>query len=211
MVELTKRQKNAIEKSNRILEAGIKLLDERGYDAVTISDIVEAADVSLGTFYHYFHSKDDLFFRHSQVDSIKLDKKLNNLIDGDSFSERFRKYLKGYFLIMSNNSVNFLSYWLGHTGANQGGLREYYMDADTAVDVGSQHMAAISEYLQSGVVNGNLAKDAPVDVLAQTIYSSMIGMMVIKCITNDGVDLEKWADEFHQVVFDLLLHPYLIG
>ncbi|GAB7030988.1 TetR family transcriptional regulator [Streptomyces sp. NPDC021749] len=35
---------------------------ERGFDAVTIAEIAEAADVSVNTVYNYFPAKEDLFF-----------------------------------------------------------------------------------------------------------------------------------------------------
>lgn len=45
----------------RLLEAALVVLDERGYHAARVDDIVERARTSHGTFYLYFSSKDDLF------------------------------------------------------------------------------------------------------------------------------------------------------
>ncbi|MTD14188.1 TetR family transcriptional regulator [Nakamurella sp. YIM 132087] len=44
----------------RILEAAIRLFDTRGYYAVTIEDIAEAADAAIATVYQYFSSKAEL-------------------------------------------------------------------------------------------------------------------------------------------------------
>jgi len=40
--------------------AFLRLITEKGYDAVSIQDICEAADVGRSTFYLHFASKDDL-------------------------------------------------------------------------------------------------------------------------------------------------------
>ena len=45
----------------RLLAAGLAEFDARGFQAVTVDDIVHRADVSHGTFYLYFASKDDFF------------------------------------------------------------------------------------------------------------------------------------------------------
>jgi AcrR family transcriptional regulator len=44
----------------RILEAGIQLIDENGFKSTSINDIVEAIGVTKGTFYYYFASKEEL-------------------------------------------------------------------------------------------------------------------------------------------------------
>jgi TetR/AcrR family fatty acid metabolism transcriptional regulator len=57
---LTKRQEQALETKNRIYNAAIDLMDREGFDNITIADISEAAGVSVGAFYHYFESKNDI-------------------------------------------------------------------------------------------------------------------------------------------------------
>jgi AcrR family transcriptional regulator len=44
-----------------ILEAAAKVFSIRGYSEATCDEIAEAADVSKGTLYNYFESKQDLF------------------------------------------------------------------------------------------------------------------------------------------------------
>jgi TetR/AcrR family transcriptional regulator, cholesterol catabolism regulator len=46
---------------DRIVDAGIALLDERDYDKIQVKDVAEEANVALGTLYRYFSSKEHLF------------------------------------------------------------------------------------------------------------------------------------------------------
>ena len=45
----------------RIIDAGLALLERNEYDRIQIKDVAEEADVALGTLYHYFSSKQHLF------------------------------------------------------------------------------------------------------------------------------------------------------
>jgi len=45
----------------KLLDAGLRVLTERGYHAARVDDIVRMADTSHGTFYLYLANKEDLF------------------------------------------------------------------------------------------------------------------------------------------------------
>ncbi|TGK25325.1 TetR/AcrR family transcriptional regulator [Leptospira stimsonii] len=53
-------QSRSIERKENIIEAAYKLVKQRGYAETGIRDIVEAAGVSIGTFYSYYRDKNDI-------------------------------------------------------------------------------------------------------------------------------------------------------
>jgi TetR/AcrR family transcriptional regulator, cholesterol catabolism regulator len=46
---------------DRIVDAGLALLAERDYERIQVKDVALGANVALGTLYHYFSSKEQLF------------------------------------------------------------------------------------------------------------------------------------------------------
>mgnify|MGYP006202466261 FL=1 len=57
------REDRRVGRTKRRLKAALlELITERGYDAITISDLTDRADVGRSTFYSHFDSKEDLLF-----------------------------------------------------------------------------------------------------------------------------------------------------
>ena len=104
MEELTSRQKQAIATKLRISEAAMKSLKTTSYDLVKVTDICKAANVSVGTFYRYFESKDMMI--KSCYNSIDL------LIVEDYEKKRFASNIDA--IIGLNNSEASIVESLGH-------------------------------------------------------------------------------------------------
>jgi AcrR family transcriptional regulator len=54
-------QARSQEKRDRLLQAGLQVFGELGYDAARVADIAKAADISVGVFYQRFTDKRALF------------------------------------------------------------------------------------------------------------------------------------------------------
>src|SRR5215469_15086036 len=46
----------------RIIESAVELFAEQGFDATTVQQVVDRAQVTKGALYHYFDAKDDLLY-----------------------------------------------------------------------------------------------------------------------------------------------------
>jgi AcrR family transcriptional regulator len=58
----TRRELQAQERRNQLIDTALALFAERGVEGTTIKDIAERAGVAQGLVYHYFDSKDALFY-----------------------------------------------------------------------------------------------------------------------------------------------------
>ncbi len=55
---LSRRERKKRETRQRLMETALELFREHGYDATTVKQIAEAADVAKGTFFNYFETKE---------------------------------------------------------------------------------------------------------------------------------------------------------
>lgn len=55
--------KDTEERKQRIIDAAIEVIREKGVEKASIRDIAKQAGVTTGSIYHHYKSKDELFFR----------------------------------------------------------------------------------------------------------------------------------------------------
>lgn len=66
------QQKRSIEKKNKIIEVGFRLMCEKGYQKTTTADIAKAAGVSTGIIYSYFKDKHDIFIAGLELNGRQM-------------------------------------------------------------------------------------------------------------------------------------------
>lgn len=83
---------------NSILRSALELFREKGFDATTMRDVANRADVALGAAYYYFDSKDAIvmgFYERAQEDIAPLlDESLANF---NALHERVRAVIQTKF------------------------------------------------------------------------------------------------------------------
>ncbi len=95
------------ERRAQLLGLGLRLFNERAYDAISIDDIAAAAGISKGLLYHYFSSKhvfyvetvkvaaEELIARTRAPDELPPEQKLTRALDGylDYVEQNSRAFL----------------------------------------------------------------------------------------------------------------------
>ena len=56
----SRRERKKQQTRTHLLSTAIRLMTERGFDALTVEEIADAADVGKGTIYNYFKTKEDI-------------------------------------------------------------------------------------------------------------------------------------------------------
>lgn len=83
-----------------MMQAAVRIFAENGYQAATIRDIVQAADVSVGTFYFYFPDKETLFVHLYEETADFLLQTLGQAINSRvSFPQQMKAAIQSYVSI----------------------------------------------------------------------------------------------------------------
>ena len=92
-------QKRSIEKKQRIKDAALKLMSEKGYFATSSNEIAREAGVSIGTFYSCFKDKKELYAElvDDIYTAVLTPINLNELPDDLSIEETVQLYVTAVF------------------------------------------------------------------------------------------------------------------
>jgi AcrR family transcriptional regulator len=85
------RERKKRETRETIASTAMGLFGERGYDAVTVADVAEAAGVSEKTVFNYFPAKEDLVFGRGQARRQALIHDIRTRPPSASLVEPFRR------------------------------------------------------------------------------------------------------------------------
>jgi AcrR family transcriptional regulator len=93
MVRVVKEQEYA-EKRNEILDAAQRLVFTKGYEQMSIQDILDTLGISKGAFYHYFDSKAALLEAYIERGQDEADKVFRAIVDDPALDalEKFRRF-----------------------------------------------------------------------------------------------------------------------
>lgn len=179
-----RRERRATARRNQILDAAVGVFAEKGFQRATTREIADAADVSEGTIYNYFDSKEDLL--------IGI---MNHLAEVETLPEELVEALKGdvreLFIAVFRHRAE-------HIQEGQEMLQAVLPEVLTTSDLRESfyqqyvlRLATILEqYVQARIDLGHIR---PVDAaLATRAVQAMIFGLLILRIFGDETVLAKW-------------------
>jgi len=88
------RERKKQQTRQAIHEAAMKLFAERGFEATTIADIAEAADISPRTFYSYFSAKEEAIFQKFDMAFEEFSRAMRERPPGTTALEALRTWIE---------------------------------------------------------------------------------------------------------------------
>jgi len=179
-IKKTKREIKTQDTKKRILETSYDLFLEYGVDTVTVDDICAHCQITKGTFYHYFPSKD-------HVMSISLNNQLNNYLE-THFSFDEEKMVSVQMAQLLESAMTFFQ----STGKEMirkatESLTRSCVDVDSALH-GKTFVAYLQKLIERGLEENCFVLQNNALSLRLQFQSLLCGAMVFYSIQNDSLD-----------------------
>jgi len=112
-IKLSRKEKEKFRHREEILEAALSLFSDKGFHNVSMQEIAERSEFSVGTLYKFFESKDALFLELIGSCARRVSDVLIPILD-DSIDEKQKivNYIEAYKQIIEDNAPSIRLYLL---------------------------------------------------------------------------------------------------
>jgi TetR/AcrR family transcriptional regulator, repressor for uid operon len=178
----------------RIIESAVECFAKTGFDRTKMDDIANLSDVSKGTLYLYFKSKEDLFYGICQSSLNKVKEQLNGMLITKenlvSDAERFYDYFQKGINPHHNMVVLEMSVMAARNPRIRKVLIQYRVD---------QHQV-ISEFIGLQIRRGFARKDINKDAIASGLIGLYQGLVINKLTgVEDSTNKKAWSDTIRAI------------
>lgn len=157
-----KRELNKLSNRAAILDAARSLFWERGYDAVTIRDVIRQTELAAGTFYNYFPDKATLLRALIEERMTTLTARL---VSERRSARSLENFLKGAYLA-TFEEISAHPQFYAMLFRNEPVIRAFYSDS-----VMGTAMRTLKEDLRDAITRG-LLPEQDVDFLAAIFFGA---------------------------------------
>ncbi|WP_379969507.1 TetR/AcrR family transcriptional regulator [Ectobacillus sp. sgz5001026] len=193
MTKLTPRQIKALETKKKILDTSLHLFTLRGYNQVTVDEIVKESGTSKGAFYNHFQSKYEIFLeKFKEIDDFYVSFQQTISLDLNSTEK---------ILTFINAQMTFIQNQLGkevmkviYINVLNPNPHNYLLDEN-------RHMYNIlKDFVTEGRNKQELRSDLSMESMIKILTRSMRGCIYDWCMSGAGFDLVKESRTFFMVV-----------
>jgi len=202
-MELSSGERRKKEKENRknaILKAARKLFFEKGFKAVTVDSIATHAEVSKGSIYLYFDSKEEIYVQILIADNIEFHKRISNFFQKETSASEllldFARIYVDYFIYDKELFRIFMAFMIR---SDQMTLTEE--QNNQLMHTANDNIHIIGEILQKGIDSGEFFSGINVRQGQNAIWGLLNGIISLYLFTSVQAKLAK---KIHVMVKDSL-------
>lgn len=186
-----------------ILKTAYGLFLKKGYQSVSIKDIMETSNISKGGIYHHFETKEGILFEVLDqyfFKALTIDK---SVFEGLSFKERIEKVYAlgvGVFAMVESMGKKGVKYPIQR-------LFHFQLECENFPEIRTQFRSTsiayaklVQEIVIEGIQNGEVKKELDPEILSYQIVGMIEGIAVHNSTVKENIEAmltEKYTKVFN--------------
>ncbi len=191
---VSRRDRRRAEMRARIIDAALDLFAHQDYNATTVEQITEAADVGKGTFFNYFSCKEHLLATHS---AMVLDKFASALQRADAADKPLRVVLRQACQVLADDPRR-----NPHLERNLlGALFSSSHALEHVSDTIRKGLELLTSVFAEAQRKNEVRKDLAPSQLARLAIHTFFGASIMWAF-DPSVQFPKWLDQCFDTMWD---------
>lgn len=183
MKKITNRQIQAQNTRNQVYKTAVELMSEKGFENITIAEICEEAGVSVGTYYNYFKSKNDILDEVFKLaDDYFYNVVANHLKEGNSEDKiiRFYQYYVNYNVDRGFDFIKHL----------------FNVNNKIFIVKGRYMQTVLQNIIEEGQEKGEVCTEMTSEKIVEYLFIAVRGIIYDWCLHDGEYDLSEFADMY---------------
>lgn len=173
----------------RLLDAGLSLLLQHGYNGIGVQGVLDAAGAPKGSFYHHFADKEDFALQVIDAYMAGVHQALDASLSDTSRPQLARVEAFFDMVLSSYESEGYLGCLLGGLGQELSGVSPVFADK---IEWCMAYIAGrLAEALELARVSGDLPSDTDTAALAGLMVNCWEGAALRSRLLRDAAPLQQ--------------------
>ena len=186
MAKKSGEPKKSVVLKNNIFNKAISLFTQRGFENVKVTDICEALDISTGTFYYYFPSKESVFLTYYQLADEISDELASSICaqsgtNADKLMKMFVGKVKAFSVVGQKMGNICMTAFLKHYD-------------DSSMDIHRSAYVHFMRIIEEGQKAGEFRSDLDAAAITSTLRYIVCGLALHWTCSGTAFDIDLEAE-----------------
>ena len=183
-----RKEREKQRRREEILNAAEKVFFSRGIENSTMDDVAAEAELSKGTLYLYFKSKEDIHWAISHRGVKNLLNEMEKIVDHNKNAIENLLIIANAFIKFTQNKEQLVNSIIFFEGCD---INKMNIDHDQIRNsfLNESPIHLVTEFVNKGIQQGLIRNDIPVDILSNILWSQLIGVLQVANRKKELFDL----------------------
>ncbi len=185
-----RKEREKVQRKKLILDAAQKVFFRKGLEDTTMDDIARESELAKGTLYLYFRSKEDIQYEISMKGAEMLNKKMLSVVNDKSSGLENLLAVGWEFIKFAEEEHEIFQMFLFFQKID---IQRLAIPREKVEDYFLYYspFRLLIDLVEKGIADGSLRADLPVNNTATTLWSSIMGLLIVQQTKKEIYEIFK--------------------